>query len=369
MTTKTMMKNLARSLGKKLKENGQSVPHSTLLHLIAESAGETNWHVAASKVAPQGLQAHAGLQDAAEETDASLRTALMTCVDMLQECLRHADDDSAETIDAVLINAQSALKKRSLEPSNRMILAAQEVVARWEKGDLAEAVRELDEATKQTLRQREHTSASVLTAAEDLLHAFGGWPPDWLKNEAIALENAILVERQSKQVIMAESSQTSDSLESDDSTEPDDPSDPKCQCADCMSIWKKSKLKPSTHLEERLEFPLGHPECDEPDGDCPNCGAFSYRTDRKPNLLKAAYAVVNDYDSAGCEWCGVVSQSKYDALKAAYDDRIDDPKEADLAAAVRRVLDNYDTTGCDGCGVIPELDYRSLDYAVSKLSK
>ena len=50
----------------------------------------------------------------------------------------------------------------------------------------------------------------------------------------------------------------------------------KCQCDDCGHICDSNELRESQNLSERMDFPVGHLDAIEPEGDCPECGAFSY---------------------------------------------------------------------------------------------
>src|SRR5690606_13206653 len=126
--TKKTMKSLARSIGKALKTHGHAVPHSVLLHVLASSCGRTDWHVLSASKDQAPLNA----------TASNVRGALMSCIEMLQECLAHSDNDTAEAIDTILISAQKALELSVDGPpaSKQLIEAAQLVLNRWEKGDL-----------------------------------------------------------------------------------------------------------------------------------------------------------------------------------------------------------------------------------------
>lgn len=49
-----------------------------------------------------------------------------------------------------------------------------------------------------------------------------------------------------------------------------------CVCDNCGHKCDISKLDEAKDLGERLDFPIGHPDCIEPAGECPKCGALSY---------------------------------------------------------------------------------------------
>ncbi len=60
-----------------------------------------------------------------------------------------------------------------------------------------------------------------------------------------------------------------------------------CRCADCGCISRAEDLEGIKHLSQRLV-----PGDDVPDGQCPECGALSYRV----NLPESLYVVVHDHE-------------------------------------------------------------------------
>jgi predicted nucleic-acid-binding Zn-ribbon protein len=50
-------------------------------------------------------------------------------------------------------------------------------------------------------------------------------------------------------------------------------------CDNCGYGCDKSELNDIRDLEQRLDFPIGHPDCIEPAGECPKCGCLSYEED------------------------------------------------------------------------------------------
>jgi len=112
-----------------------------LLHALAAAGGKKDWHVLCAmkdELSRSGDNVH-------------VRMALMSCVDMLHDVRRQVDNDTVDTIDQVLIEAQRALEgtgDNSSAPSapSALLEAAELVVERWERGDLAEAVRMLNAA-------------------------------------------------------------------------------------------------------------------------------------------------------------------------------------------------------------------------------
>jgi hypothetical protein len=60
--------------------------------------------------------------------------------------------------------------------------------------------------------------------------------------------------------------------------EGDDPV-PMSRCDDCHSHWRESELDEAKDLDERLDHPIGHPDCIEPSGECPECGALCYEVE------------------------------------------------------------------------------------------
>ena len=57
------------------------------------------------------------------------------------------------------------------------------------------------------------------------------------------------------------------------------PIEPLYECAACGHTTVLSGLNACQDLHSRLDFPIGHPGCIEPAGDCPECGAFAYLKD------------------------------------------------------------------------------------------
>lgn len=53
------------------------------------------------------------------------------------------------------------------------------------------------------------------------------------------------------------------------------------------------ELDDAQDLDQRLDYPVGHPMCIEPAGECPECGALSYEVDNELN--KAAEAERESY--------------------------------------------------------------------------
>lgn len=49
-----------------------------------------------------------------------------------------------------------------------------------------------------------------------------------------------------------------------------------CRCDDCGWIARPEDLNAIEDLEARLDYPIGHPQCVMPAGECPECGALSY---------------------------------------------------------------------------------------------
>lgn len=50
----------------------------------------------------------------------------------------------------------------------------------------------------------------------------------------------------------------------------------KCRCGNCDKVWDIADLNEAKRLHERLDYPIGHPDCIEPAGECPACGALAY---------------------------------------------------------------------------------------------
>jgi hypothetical protein len=373
MTTKTM-KSLARSMGKALKAKGHVVPHSVLLHVLAASSGKSNWHVLAAK------------KEDPETPPASweLRAALINSAAMLKESRPFVEKDTGETIDRVLVQIGEALGRADGPAlSARVIEAAKLVIARWDKGDLAEAVRKLDRALAGLGREPLPTDSvfqTLLKAAEDVLQANGGMPPDWMADEAVALEAAINAARNFQPDPHAgkpEDIWASDEqfpvedwryeVENDDTrrgywdwvasqreqaqfernrleqergnvAEQDD--EEPCSCHKDPVTGKNYGVNP--HCREHGEHRCECANCSaiwdinelneikrywervdendeyQPDGECPNCGSLCYLIGEPSieQVLNAAQALIEDYDDTGGEECGVVTESIYNRFAA-----------------------------------------------------
>lgn len=52
-----------------------------------------------------------------------------------------------------------------------------------------------------------------------------------------------------------------------------------CKCDNCGHVCDISDLNDAEHLDQRLEYPPGHPKCIMPAGECPECGCLSYAID------------------------------------------------------------------------------------------
>lgn len=52
-----------------------------------------------------------------------------------------------------------------------------------------------------------------------------------------------------------------------------------CKCDNCGHVCDISELDEAKHLDQRLEYPPGHPKCVMPAGECPECGCLSYAID------------------------------------------------------------------------------------------
>lgn len=53
-----------------------------------------------------------------------------------------------------------------------------------------------------------------------------------------------------------------------------------CQCDNCQFVCPESWLiEDIKDLDQRLDYPIGHPKCIEPAGECPVCQALSYTED------------------------------------------------------------------------------------------
>jgi hypothetical protein len=49
-----------------------------------------------------------------------------------------------------------------------------------------------------------------------------------------------------------------------------------CFCQNCTKRSRRDELFEIEDLYERLSYPVGHPKCVMPAGECPRCGSFSY---------------------------------------------------------------------------------------------
>lgn len=49
-----------------------------------------------------------------------------------------------------------------------------------------------------------------------------------------------------------------------------------CKCDNCQRVFRYGDLNEVKDLVERLDFPIGHPQCVIPAGECPECGALAY---------------------------------------------------------------------------------------------
>lgn len=49
-----------------------------------------------------------------------------------------------------------------------------------------------------------------------------------------------------------------------------------CKCDNCQRVFPYEDLNEVEALEARLDFPIGHPQCVIPAGECPECGALAY---------------------------------------------------------------------------------------------
>lgn len=82
----------------------KAVPHGSRIY------GPDGYELAATSYEWQRTsttEANARLIAAAPD----MLAALLTCIDMLQDCLQHSDNDTADMIDTVLQSAQSAIDK------------------------------------------------------------------------------------------------------------------------------------------------------------------------------------------------------------------------------------------------------------------
>lgn len=60
---------------------------------------------------------------------------------------------------------------------------------------------------------------------------------------------------------------TLDNIEEDD----DEEDDTEYECDNCSKRWTEAELRPAANLSERMDE-----DGDEPDGECPECGALCY---------------------------------------------------------------------------------------------
>jgi hypothetical protein len=51
------------------------------------------------------------------------------------------------------------------------------------------------------------------------------------------------------------------------------------KCGNCQWEGTAGQLNEAKDLDERLDFPIGHPDCIEPAGECPKCGALAYEVE------------------------------------------------------------------------------------------
>ncbi len=49
-----------------------------------------------------------------------------------------------------------------------------------------------------------------------------------------------------------------------------------CLCQNCGQKSRRDELFEIEDVWERVEYPIGHPLCVVPSGECPNCGSLAY---------------------------------------------------------------------------------------------
>jgi len=157
------VKRLAHSVVRSLKMRGYTVPLCVLLHALAAAGDQRSWHVALSQEQRSNTQTLSALRN--------VLRCLKNWVEIAdEEDQRDYDYDAIEQAERIVAregrasehvhlaqpSQEGVLLPRDLAAPVRELLpaalleAARLVVARWERGDLAEAVRLLDAAIVET---------------------------------------------------------------------------------------------------------------------------------------------------------------------------------------------------------------------------
>lgn len=98
-----------------------------------------------------------------------------------------------------------------------------------------------------------------------------------------------------------------------------------CQCDNCSKIHSADQVLEAKDLDQRLDYPIGHPDCKEPSGECPDCGALCYPV--KPVAL-STWDVTVHYQTHG----GAAGARTIRGIRAADEDEAIEKANA----AVRR---------------------------------
>jgi hypothetical protein len=156
------VKRLAHSVVRFLKKRGHTVPLGVLLHALAAAGDQRSWHVALSSEQRSNAQTLAALRNVlrclknwveiADEEDQ--RDYDYAAIEQAERILVRGGGSSQRghraqpSQNGALLRRDFAAPVRELLPA-ALLEAARLVVARWERGDLAEAVRLLDAAIEE----------------------------------------------------------------------------------------------------------------------------------------------------------------------------------------------------------------------------
>lgn len=156
------VKRLAHSVVRSLKKRGHTVPLGVLLHALAAAGDQRSWHVALSREQRCNTQTLAALRNVlsclknwveiADEEDQ--RDYDYAAIELAERILAREGGSSQPghraqpSQNRTLLLRDFAAPVRELLPA-ALLEAARLVVARWERGDLAEAVRLLDAAIEE----------------------------------------------------------------------------------------------------------------------------------------------------------------------------------------------------------------------------
>lgn len=77
-----------------------------------------------------------------------------------------------------------------------------------------------------------------------------------------------------------------------------------CKCDNCGYTCDSSELNEARDLDQRLDYPIGHPDCIEPEGECPKCGALAYADGTTESIEP-----VSEGANSTCSDCGVPVES------------------------------------------------------------